>query len=76
MNSVYETMRESGMDMTTDVFKREVARMKTPVVVEHQTVPSITERFRKYAEDALRYGIIGEAGHSMHPIPYLSQTYL
>lgn len=61
MNSVYETMRESGMDMTTDVFEREVARMKTPVVVEHQTVPSITERFRKYAEDALRYGIIGEA---------------
>ena len=61
MTTAYAVMRESGLDMTSDVFEMEIARIKSPVAVEHKTIPSITERFRKYAEDALKYGIIGEA---------------
>ena len=61
MTAAYAVMRESGLDMTSDVFEMEIARIKSPVAVEHKTIPSITERFRKYAEDALKYGIIGEA---------------
>ena len=61
MTTAYGVMRESGLDMTSDVFEMEIARIKSPVAVEHKTIPSITERFRKYAEDALKYGIIGEA---------------
>ena len=61
MTTAYAVMRESRLDMTSDVFEMEVARIKSPVAVEHKTIPSITERFRKYAEDALKYGIIGEA---------------
>lgn len=61
MTTAYAVMRESRLDMTSDVFEMEIARIKSPVAVEHKTIPSITERFRKYAEDALKYGIIGEA---------------
>ena len=61
MCSAYDYMCENGLDFTTEVFEREIARIKNPVIVEHKTTPSITERFRKYAEDALKYGIIGEA---------------
>ena len=61
MCSAYAFMCDSGLDMTTEVFEREIARIKSPVVAIRETVPSIITRFRKYADDALKYGIVGEA---------------
>lgn len=61
MCSAYAFMCDSGLDMTTEVFEREISRIKSPVVAIRETAPSIITRFRKYADDALKYGIVGEA---------------
>lgn len=61
MCSAYTFMCDSGLDMTTEIFEREIARIKTPVVAIRETVPPLITRFRKYADDALKYGIVGEA---------------
>lgn len=63
MTSAYAFMRDTGLDITSEVFEREIARIKTPAVVARETTPSIVVRFRKYADDALKYGIIGTARH-------------
>ena len=63
MTSAYAIMRDTGLDITSEVFEREIARIKEPAVVARNIAPSITVRFRKYADEALRYGIIGEARH-------------
>ena len=63
MTSAYAFMRDTGLDITSEVFEREIARIKTPAVVARETTPSIVVRFRKYADDALKYSIIGTARH-------------
>ena len=63
MTSAYAVMCDSGYDLTSEVFEREIARIKSPVIVARNTTASIVQRFRKYADDALKYGIVGEARH-------------
>ena len=61
MTTAYATMREEGLDLTAEVFEREITRIKTPVVAVREEISSLITRFRKYADDALKYGIVGEA---------------
>ena len=61
MCSAYTYMCDAGLDITSEVFEREIARIKSPVIVAREETPSLIKRFRKYADDALRYGIVGEA---------------
>ena len=61
MTSAYAYMCGEGLDITSEVFEREIARIKTPIIAAREETPSLIKRFRKYADDALRYGIVGEA---------------
>lgn len=61
MTSAYAYMCDEGLDITSEVFEREIARIKTPVIAAREEIPSLIKRFRKYADDALKYGIVGEA---------------
>lgn len=60
MTSAYAYMCGEGLDITSEVFEREIARIKSPVIAAREETPSLIKRFRKYADDALRYGIVGE----------------
>lgn len=60
MVAAFAKMCDEGMDMTSTVFEREIAAIKNPVVEVRADNPNIVTRFRKYAEDAYRAGIIGE----------------
>lgn len=63
MIAAYEKMCEEGMDITSEVFEREISAIKNPVVAARVETPNIVARFRKYADGALSAGIIGEARH-------------
>lgn len=63
MVAAYAKMLDEGLDLTTEVLEREIADLKNPVVETRNENPDIVTRFRKYADSALRSGIIGEARH-------------
>lgn len=63
MMDAYALMRDNGMDLTAEVFEKEITKMRNPVEAMRVEVPSIVTRFRKYADDALRADIIGENRH-------------
>lgn len=63
MMVAYSKIRDEGMDLTTVVLEREIAALKNPVIEVREENPSIVNRFRKYADDALRVGIIGVPRH-------------
>ena len=63
MLAAYEKMCKEGMDITSEVFEREISAIKNPVVAARVDTPNIVARFRKYADGALSAGIIGEARH-------------
>lgn len=63
MVAAYAKMRDEGLDLTTEVLEREIVALKNPVVETRTENPGIVTRFRKYADGALRSGIIGEARH-------------
>ena len=63
MMVAYSIIRDEGMDLTTVVLEREIAALKNPVIEVREENPSIVNRFRKYADDALRVGIIGVPRH-------------
>ena len=64
MMVAYSKIRDEGMDLTTVVLEREIAALKNPVIEVREENPSIVNRFRKYADDALRVGIIGVPRHN------------
>lgn len=59
----FAKMRDEGMDMTSEVFEREISAIKNPVVGIRLEAPNVVTRFRQYADDALRAGIIGASRH-------------
>lgn len=63
MKAAYAKMCDEGLDITTEVFEREIAAIKTPIQVVRAEQPSIIQRFRKYADDAYRNGILGANRH-------------
>lgn len=63
MTTAYGLMKDKGMDMTSEVFEQEIESLRNPVVAVRKENPTIVSRFRKYADGALRAGIVGEARH-------------
>ena len=63
MTTAYGLMKDKGMDMTSEVFEQEIESLRNPVVAVRKENPTIVSRFRKYADDALRAGIIGPNRH-------------
>lgn len=63
MKTAYTKMCNEGLDITTEVFEREIAAIKTPIQAVRAEQPSIIQRFRKYADDAYRDGILGANRH-------------
>lgn len=63
MTTAYEKMVREGMDLTSAVWKREIEAIKNPITVTRTDNPDIVTRFRKYSDDSLRAGILGENRH-------------
>ncbi|MCQ2159688.1 MAG: hypothetical protein MJY97_01185 [Bacteroidales bacterium] len=63
MMNAYSVMKDTGLDITTPVFEREILRIKNPIEQIRNDNPTIIARFRQYANDALRHGIIGAKRH-------------
>jgi len=59
MKSAYALMCDRGLDITTEVFEREIAGILNPIEQIRNDNPGVVARFRKYANDAARTGIIG-----------------
>ncbi len=63
MTTAYAKMVDEGMDLTSEVFEREISLLLSPIEAIRTENPNIVTRFRKYADGALRAGIIGENRH-------------
>ena len=63
MVAAYAKMCDEGMDLTSEVFEREIAAIKNPVEAIRTETPNVVDRFRSYADGALKAGIIGENRH-------------
>ena len=61
MAKAYETMQEKGMDMTSEIFEQEIAKVTFEVKQIRSEQESLITRFRRYTEEALRDRIIGKA---------------
>lgn len=60
MHKAYALMLDKGYDITTEVFEREISRIKNPVVIVRIETPNVVAKFREYASNSLKHGIIGE----------------
>lgn len=63
MTAAYAKMCDEGLDITSAVWEREIAAIKNPIEVVRAENPNIVTRFRKYADTALRAGILGPNRH-------------
>ena len=63
MVATYAKMCDEGMDLTSEVFEREIAAIKNPVEAIRTENPNIVDRFRSYADSALENLVIGEKRH-------------
>lgn len=63
MQLAYEKMKSDGMDMNSETFESVIAGLKTPVLEVRKDQPAVVDRFRQYADDALRDRILGKKRH-------------
>lgn len=63
MLAAYALMHDQGLDITTEVLEREISKIKNPVDAVRENSLNVTQRFRRYADDALRAEIIGKNRH-------------
>ena len=63
MVATFAKMCDEGMDLTSEVFEREIAAIKNPVEAIRTENPNIVDRFRSYADSALENLVIGEKRH-------------
>ena len=63
MTAAYAKMVDEGLDITSEVWEREILKLKSPVEAVRTENPNIVARFRKYADGSLRAGIIGANRH-------------
>lgn len=61
IRQAYVAMKKQGLDITSEVLQVEVEKRVNPIVDLRTENPSLINRYKKYAEDALRDGIIGAA---------------
>jgi len=64
MAKAYATMQEKGMDMTSEIFEKEIAKVTFEVKQIRAEQESLINRFRRYTEEALRDNIIGQARYA------------
>ena len=64
MNQAYDRMVAEGKDMTSEVFETIIKEIRNPVEEERSGVESLVTRFRRYADESLRDGIIGLPRHA------------
>lgn len=61
MHKAYEKMKEEGMDMTSEVFEREIQAALNPIVeVRTQLTETMCERFLRHEREALRDRVISD----------------
>lgn len=60
MSKAYEVMLAKGYGITAAIFEREIARIKNPVFFTGSLNSNVVSKFRKYADDSLRHGAIGD----------------
>ncbi len=63
MQLAYDKMKNDGMDINSEVFESVIAGMKTPVLEVRKEQPAVVLRFRQYADNALRDGVLGKRRH-------------
>lgn len=63
MLKAYAIMVDNGYDLTTEVFEREISRVKNPVMLARIENPNVVTKFREYADKSFKHGIIGENRH-------------
>lgn len=63
MQLAYDKMKNDGMDMNSETFETVIAGLKTPVLEVRKDQPAVVDRFRQYADDALRDRILGKKRH-------------
>ncbi len=63
ITQAYAKMLDEGMDLKSFVWEREIARIKNPIKAIRAENLNLVDRFRKYADDAKRAGILGAARH-------------
>lgn len=61
IRQAYVAMKKQGLDITSEVLQVEVEKRVNPIVELRTENPSLINRYKKYAEDALQDGIIGAA---------------
>jgi hypothetical protein len=61
MNDAYTRMLEKGLDLTSEVFERTIEEIKHPIEEVRSAEELLSVRFRRYADEALRDRIIGQA---------------
>ena len=61
MHEAYASMKEKGLDMTSDIFEKEIADLKNPKQAERKAAGmTLLQRFERFIDDSFRDGIICE----------------
>ena len=61
MHEAYANMKEKGLDMTSDIFEKEIADLKNPKQAERKAAGmTLLQRFERFIDDSFRDGIICE----------------
>ncbi len=64
MNDAYDRMVDKGKDLTSEVFERTIEELKHPIEEVRSGEENLAQRFRRYADEALRDHIIGQARYN------------
>lgn len=60
MKSAYAEMKEKKVVISADVFEETIARHLDPTTAKQESSTTLLDRFKKYADNALRDGLIAE----------------
>ena len=61
MTKAYSLMIDRGLDVTSEVFEREIQALKYPVQAHREEQSSLLVRFRMFADNDFRDGVIGQS---------------
>ena len=70
IKKVYRDMLENGYDLTSAVLEQKIQEEKNPIQAKREKGETLLSLFKKYADEALRDGIVGEARYSHFIVVY------
>jgi len=70
IKKVYKDMQENGYDLTSAVLDQRIQQEKNPVEADRDNGDTLLSLYKKYSDDALRDGIIGENRYSHFMVVY------